>query len=260
MLRDYLTNKWVLGAIGFLILLSVTCVFWYRHDTAPYKHELAKAEELLREHEAAHISETSTETKLLTNQTSSDYEISTKGESIRDATDASLKPITNTDEDSINTELKSQIGEKVSPYGFGPYPDVPQGFIDAIGAPFWLLPDEILIQRSSPPTSDVELIFRVMVRLWTQGHTDVEAGFMDGNKVIVHYKNRVYVRYNRYKNSKGEEVRYISSWRSGSVPPPEPNPNGELDLTEKDVPFGVELIDMDKEDHGIDPYEFLGLN
>ena len=38
MLRDVLTNKWVLGGVGFLILLSVACVLWYQHDIAPEHH------------------------------------------------------------------------------------------------------------------------------------------------------------------------------------------------------------------------------
>ena len=34
MFRDILTNKWVLGGIGFLIVLSIACLLWYQHDTA----------------------------------------------------------------------------------------------------------------------------------------------------------------------------------------------------------------------------------
>lgn len=59
MLREYLTKKYVLGAIGFLIMLSVACVLWYRYDTAHDKQQLAKAQEILREREA----ETATDTK-----------------------------------------------------------------------------------------------------------------------------------------------------------------------------------------------------
>ena len=51
MYRDILTNKWVLGGIGFLIVLSVACVLWYQHDIAPYKQKAAEAEQLLRQSE-----------------------------------------------------------------------------------------------------------------------------------------------------------------------------------------------------------------
>ena len=42
MLREYIRNIRVLGAFGFLIVLSVVCVLWYRYDTTPYKQQLAK--------------------------------------------------------------------------------------------------------------------------------------------------------------------------------------------------------------------------
>ena len=42
MYRDILTNKWVLGGVGFLIVLSVACVWWYQHDIADEKKQLPK--------------------------------------------------------------------------------------------------------------------------------------------------------------------------------------------------------------------------
>ena len=44
MYRDILTNRWVLGGVGFLILLSIACVLWYQHDIADEK----KAEPILK--------------------------------------------------------------------------------------------------------------------------------------------------------------------------------------------------------------------
>jgi len=35
MYRDFLTDKWVLGGVGFLIAVAVGCYFWYQHDIAP---------------------------------------------------------------------------------------------------------------------------------------------------------------------------------------------------------------------------------
>ena len=49
MYRDILTNKWVLGGVGFLILLSVACVLWYQHDIADEKKAAAETEKLLRQ-------------------------------------------------------------------------------------------------------------------------------------------------------------------------------------------------------------------
>lgn len=261
MYRDFFSNKWVLGGVAFLIVLSVACVWWYHYDTAPDRREAAESAELVRQWEKSQKADSETE-QVVKSPTESE-------------TQNAEKPINK----SIGAETSKSIGEQTdlvlestqetvkvvreSPYGFGPYPEVPQGFIDAIGHPFWLLPDEVLRRRRKPPSRNVELMLRVMVKLWKEGRTDVEAAFMDGDKVIVHYKNRAYVRYSSYTNLDGEEIQYLSSWSAGSVPPlpeAEPGPNGMNLPSEKDVPPGVELIDLDKDDPGIDPYKFLELN
>ena len=261
MYRDILTNKWVLGGVGFLIVFTVACYLWYQHDIAPYKQEAADAEKLLRQ---------SKEAKQLKNGKTREKEF-TATETLPDIvrTDNTVEQQTHNVTTKVSKETSSQtvtasdIGEKevkVSPYGFGPYPEVPQGFIDAVFKPLWLLPDEILSQRRKPPSRNVELMQRVMIKLWKQGRTDVQAAFMDGERVRVHFKNHAYVRYSTSTGFNGEEVRYISSWRSGSdIPAPKRDPSNPFDTSDSNIPPGVELIDMDK-DPGIDPYEFLGLN
>ena len=255
MSRDFLINKWFLGGVGFLIVLSVACYFWYQHDIAPERKAAAEAEKMLRQSQIAKKSEMDSEAE------------EAADESVESDMKFAKKPVTETtpmteDIAPTHAQNETEIAEtaevRVSPYGFGSYPEVPNGFIDAVGKPFWLLPDELLRQRRKPPSRNVELMQRVMVKLWKQGRTDVEAAFMDGDKVRVHFKNRAYVRYSTVETFDGKKVRYISSWRAGnSVSQPQPGdvyPPGE-----KDVSPGVELIDMDKAP-GIDPYEFLGLN
>ena len=47
MFREIVFNKWILGAIAFLIVLGIACVLWYHYDTAPYKRDAAEIAELL---------------------------------------------------------------------------------------------------------------------------------------------------------------------------------------------------------------------
>ena len=54
MLRDFFTNKWVLGSIGYLIVLSVACVLWYQYDIADERKAAVDAEELLRQSKLSH--------------------------------------------------------------------------------------------------------------------------------------------------------------------------------------------------------------
>ena len=48
MFRDFVGNKWIIGGIVFLIVLSVACVFWYRYDTAPDRRDAAETAEVAR--------------------------------------------------------------------------------------------------------------------------------------------------------------------------------------------------------------------
>ncbi len=260
MLRDYFTNRWIIGAFCFLIVFGIACYFYYQHELAPYEQLAEDNAELRRQAEQAFAERNARKQKLpeAIANTPSDGVLETDTLFTQQET-----PLRNSDETSdlvTHTAGSTENTVKVSPYGFGPYPEVPQGFIDAIGLPFWLHPAELLDSRANPPSAEVELMQRVMVKLWKQGRTDVEAAYMDNGRVIVHYKNRAYVRYAMKKTPDGKELRWLKSWRSGSVPIPTWNPSDPYDTGDRDIPPGVELIDLDKVDPSIDPYEFLGLN
>ena len=47
-LRGILINKWVYGAV-FFIVLSVVCLFWYQHDIEPYRQGAEDTKKLLQE-------------------------------------------------------------------------------------------------------------------------------------------------------------------------------------------------------------------
>ena len=58
MLRDILTHKWILGGIALLIIVAVSCYFWYQHEISPYEKEVAKSDELLRQREIPNKADT----------------------------------------------------------------------------------------------------------------------------------------------------------------------------------------------------------
>lgn len=59
---------------------------------------------------------------------------------------------------------------KISPYGFGPYPEVPEGFEENVITPIWIYLDRYFKGRT--PSPDViniqkqELMDRVLIKLW----------------------------------------------------------------------------------------------
>lgn len=49
MLRDIFTNRWILCAIGFLIIFCIACFLWYQNQIATYEQEFKQDEILLKE-------------------------------------------------------------------------------------------------------------------------------------------------------------------------------------------------------------------
>ncbi len=138
-----------------------------------------------------------------------------------------------------------------SPYGFGPYPEVPQDFIERYGPPIWFNPPENL------PTStlrDVELIDRVKIQKWIDGDREFTNGVYENGKIYLNYPNTFYVRYTSATFPDGTHLRYISSVISGQQLPLTPE-----QLLAGEIPKGVNLIDMESQDVGIEPLPFLGL-
>jgi len=63
----------------------------------------------------------------------------------------------------------------VSPYGFGPYPEVPTGFPDNLH-PIWPWSEEKK-QELAGKGKDFELMQRVLIELWNQGNQDFVGAF-----------------------------------------------------------------------------------
>lgn len=253
MYRDILTNKWVLGGVGFLIVLSIGCVLWYEHDIADEKKAAAEAEELLRQSEKLKKA----------SKTGNKAEQATDGTPVESDRQSTDKQRTNTpaevegDIESAQTNVSAETAEAadvpVSPHGFGPFPEVSEEYFHAVEIPPWKLTE---FYGAPPASRNQELMARVMVKLWKEGNTTVEGAIMLPNgRVRVNYKNRAYVRYRTRKMPDGRTIRYIAAWSSGSLK----KPSYEQRL-QGYIPSGVELIDLDIEHPTLDPYEFLGLS
>ncbi len=131
----------------------------------------------------------------------------------------------------------------VSPYGFGPYPEVPVGF------------------PSSPfpaPSANHELMRRVWIKLLSQGINVVGTNMEDGLVYPV-IKGTAYVKWKSYWRPTGK-VTYISNVIA------HPEDGARLNairfekgksLTKADVPPDIKLVSF--EEAAINPYTFLNL-
>ena len=250
MYRDILTNKWIIGGVGFLIVFAVACVLWYQHETAPYRQQAIEAAEIVRQMEAAKemvpAVERSTE-KLAEN---------TPVTAGKQVTQITTPEIVNENEE-FSTEGKP-IGKvsaedkyanvpdipEVSPHGFGPFPEVPPDF------PFpaiWLATNYYEIPAGQQ--RNLELIARVLIKLWSEGERNYTGAKINGKngKVYPNYSNTVYITVKERLSSDGTVVPYITR-QVGRAP-------AGVDLL--NPPPHIKVLDY--ESAGIDPYQYLNL-
>ena len=141
----------------------------------------------------------------------------------------------------------------VSPFGFGPYPEVPEDF-PANLSPSWTWPEDKRQEYADAGRlMNFELMHRVLIKLWNQGDRDfigVKRSEQNG-KVYPIYQNVMYVR--TWVERQNGAVRLPASFFGSS----EENIH-VLDIMKQErVPNGITFLDADME--GYDPYEFLNL-
>lgn len=242
MLRDIFTNKWILGMIALLIIIVGGCLLWYEHTTSPYETEAAKTAEYTRQMEKNRQAKTESSTDTETAALQSHADSKTQSE---DRQRTNVNPVT----DKIapphaqnETESPSETAEtaelKVSPHGFGPYPEVPED-----------LPYRHLYTNWGDLGPQSELLNRVLIKLWASGEKNFIGGSTYKGKVYPHYNDAVYVKWGETVKN-GKKVRTTAIRISGPHVPF----NGK-DLL--NPPPGLRVLDL--ESSGIYPYEYLDL-
>lgn len=247
MIRDILTNKWAIGAVSLLLIIAAGCYVWYQHTTAVHKRELERTFVLLKQWR----NHKKTEKPITVDKSST--QASAKATTAEKTINASTINTKETENEGYFLTDNIYIGSKpppipvsrdevISPYGFGPYPELPEGF----GPITW--------PRKS---ADSELRIRVKIKLLKQG-IPVEGSVMSNGLVYPIIKGIRYVtwgetsdgqRYLRRSRGHPDDSDYLRSIAN------EKEEQGET-LTQDDVPH-IKLIPM--EEGGIDPYTFLNL-
>lgn len=97
------------------------------------------------------------------------------------------------------------VHSKVSPYGFGPYPEAPE---DLRFVPIWK--QKHYKKLGHHQKRSLEIVDRVLIKLWELGERGFEEGFYYCDKVYPFYDNTIYVRWHEEKRPDGTEHRYVS--------------------------------------------------
>ncbi len=227
-------TKWIVGGIVLLIIVAGVCLLWYRHDTAAGRKAAVEAEKVLQQWEAEKQKQTITaETE--STQTPAESITPTAEKPITGKT--GTKPLSNGAE-GPEVEAQQQSDVQVSPYGFGPYPEVPEDYPSKVD---WTL-------RNSP---NAELLTRVLIKLWTDGEKNFRGGGTYNGKIYPWYHNTIYVKFIYAKNADGEIIGSSSMKMSG------PRVDRSVVKDWSTPPSHIRILEIDSS--GIDPYQYLNL-
>ena len=247
MIRDILTNKWVLGGLGFLILFAGLCYLWYQYTTAPYREQAAELDEMIQQSERQRTASTAKRTEQAadapvdSNTPTAEKPVTeTTGAKTNTSTDETTKSVTAATQETDNTEELL-----ISPHGFGPFPKVPSDYPGGYDPKFW----------EYPRTQNHELMTRVAIKLWEQGK-QTHGTTMSNGLVYPTFPNTLIVTWKTQQTPFGTR-RYAStiSWC--------PEAEGfqrkmkRKLIYEGDFPSHFKIVE--RKDAGIDPYQFLDL-
>lgn len=226
MLHNVFTSyKGLIGSVVFLILITIAFLIWQHHDLESFKkrHSISDAPV-----EQKGISK-KTEPKFNTQQTI--------GASVKNETLTAEKPATESNVSDKVTDKNEETATtvRVSPYGFGPYPEIPKE---------WNYPNlwENIRDRND------ELLERVRVKMWNEGRRWSSIGMEADGLITVVEPGTVIVQWETAKDG----TRRI--WRALGDPK-DISPGVYTSVS--DFPSHLNIVN--REDVAIDPYEYLGI-
>ena len=250
---DVLRQPLVIGALVLSILIVVGVYFgshWYYGDVEPVEmlEVSAPASPLPKQLSFSEVDLSGLQGESLLPQTESTSTISSvEGESVDDF----LAELSDEEKALLTAEVVEET-QPVSPFGFGPYPEVPSDFPHE---PIWEEDMEANIsQFGSESMKEAELMDRVLIKLWNQGHRATSASKHSNGLVYPSFPNTVFVRWDYIEEEDGTITRYARRISSGA----EVSDSDLNDLGEGIIPPGIKVLDYDSD--GIDPYTFLNLN
>ena len=247
MFRDILSNKGVLAALLFCVLIVAGSQLYSWHVKRGIQADEARTQQFLQQLETQKKTHAVQDTGALIDtqtlgqtQTHLETDASQMSEETAVVRDEASERL-----DTAEAFLPDEITEEdttavpVSPYGFGPYPALPQGW----PADIWPC-----------ISANHELMARVGIKLVSQG-IDVRGSIMEGGLVYPTVPGTVYVKWAETKG-----IRYIADLAG------DPDACDRIRaiederkhvFSELDIPSDIKVLSF--EEGGIDPYTFLDL-
>lgn len=244
--------KWKFGAVSILIVVVIACIFYYQYETVLYKEQAAETTEIVRQwkkidHERLH----NVKEQDVIQATSADNEklIAVKPKTAVKIDNQDRK-LNITQVQQTGTPQKTESNNvRVSPFGFGPYPEIPEGFPEPD------IFDSLETMGNSDMRKALELQKRLIVEFYRQGKSLENVGVRgdaDG-RVYLNYPDVVYVTWDYWTDADGITHKYAGT------------ANGHPDAMQVAKPYldkgenPPDITVYELPDGYIDAYEYLGL-
>ena len=256
MLREVFASKSLIAALIGCGLVIVGIHFWSQHEHSKLRHEEAETRRFIQQVERGQTaSMTRTEEpdifsppQEVTNNAQDAHRTSAPVPEAIPAPTAAVAVAESFEEEGLAEEEAAPAEPpRVSLFGFGAYPEIPpdypeQDAWDAI---------EALYVTDPESARQHELMERVCIKLWQQGHYAEGVVYKSKTGLIYPlYPNTAYIEWDVWEEEDGTLSRYPASVLGG------PGVGGyEEDFAEGIIPPHITVIDY--ENAGIDPYQFL---
>ena len=264
MFRDILSGSRVIfiGLVFFVLVVGGSFLYsWHVHRTTDAKlaETQHKVQPLVNKNETRTAANTTDTSKVDFEQAETSPEIDDSqmpdnmGASPIDETSEMLDMADAFLPDDFVSEETPTEEVPVSPFGFGPYPEVPADLPETIHIP-WNWSQEMR-HKFQDHLRDFELMTRVLIKLWNEGDHGFTGGEMQNGIVYPKYPDTVYVRY----TADFEEVEdgFIES-SSVDISAGHGVSDQDIEMIRKgETPPGIRVLDMDVD--GINAYSFLNL-
>ncbi len=253
MLRYILTNKWFIGSFIFLIVFAVLCHLWSQHNIAAFKKRLSITDDIILQEDTSQKAQNKVQRDVP--RTKSLDSVENQSESVEDMSVPTEETTTKTDTFDKNANIDLTADTLTSPFGFGPYPEVPADY-----------PFRETVQLWDNATPEHELLVRVRIKLWKQG-TQTKGAMFDNNGLIYpSIPGVIYVKWSYIEEGTPDliEQRYAERimgdgdtaerWESSYLVDGWYEPK---DVNNASNALGIKVYEYPN--GGIDPYNFLEL-
>ena len=246
MFRDILSSKLVIAGLTCCVLLIAASLLYRRHVLDDIRKDEARTQRFLQQLKNGDgqrapqqvTTNGGVEKPAAAPVATDDDAVSVPYISVPRPTEKAAHVDTAAPEEMVSEEDTTNV--PVSPYGFGPYPELPAGW-----------PADQIWPRIS---AEHELMMRVEIKLAHQG-LDVTGSIMENGLVYPTISDTVYIEWD--KNARRQYIRHMGGDPGACERIRAIEDERGVRFTEADIPSDIKVLSF--QEGGIDPYEFLDL-